>query len=82
MPKSKSWPHQKFHNANKSTDKSSSSIWESCSYLYNNSGKIEKIYYKWGSGATNSPSSLLYQASYTGTKQNCNFYSVKNNRYS
>ncbi|MGL9717850.1 MAG: hypothetical protein ACR5K9_04055 [Wolbachia sp.] len=60
----KSWPHQKFHDANKSSSRSNLT-WESRSYGYNNSGEIEDVYYKWGIGATNSPSSSLYQASYT-----------------
>lgn len=41
-----SWPYQKFHDANKSSSKSSV-IWESRFYEYNNSGKIEKIRYQW-----------------------------------
>ncbi|NSM56609.1 hypothetical protein HET73_03885 [Wolbachia endosymbiont of Atemnus politus] len=47
MPKSnnnKSWPHQEFHDANKSNSKNNL-IWDSRSYEYNNIGEIEKVNY-------------------------------------
>ncbi|MDR1139673.1 MAG: hypothetical protein LBJ80_04640 [Rickettsiales bacterium] len=78
MPKGnndKSWPYQEFHDANKSSR--SDLIWELRSYRYNNSGEIEDVYYKWGRGTTSSPGSILYEASYTGTKQNGNFLSFR-----
>lgn len=53
-----SWPHQKFHNANKSVKKSNSA-WESRSHQYNDSGEIQSTTYKYGVGTTTIPGSFL-----------------------
>ncbi|KLT21779.1 hypothetical protein wVul_1524 [Wolbachia endosymbiont of Armadillidium vulgare str. wVulC] len=69
-----SWPYQKFHDANKSSSKSSV-IWESRFYEYNNSGEIEKIRYQWEK--KKNPASLLYQISYDCATQSYSPLSIK-----
>lgn len=71
---SKSWPYQRFRDANKSNSKSSV-IWESRSYEYNNSGEIERIRYQWEK--KKNPANLLYQTSYDCVTQNCSPLSIK-----
>ncbi|MGL9725841.1 MAG: hypothetical protein ACR5KV_04085 [Wolbachia sp.] len=60
----KSWPYQKFHNANKSSNRSNP-IWSLHFYEYNNSGEIEKLYIKWGPKTAHSPASYVDKAFYT-----------------
>lgn len=71
-----SWPHQKFHNANKSVKKSNSA-WESRFHQYNDSGKIQSTIHKYGVGATTTPRSFLCEASYDCKTQECTSFCIK-----